>query len=106
MTINPCSVASYASIQMQPDMYYVLGDPTLTEGTYFFEDQPNNCGYEQVTVITGDTSFSTHDETNREFTIPQTFDYSLVGEYPFQITSTIKVWDDYTKTTFTEHEAI
>ena len=70
-------------------MYYSLGEPTLTEGTYLFEDQPNNCGYNQVTTVTGTPSFSTLDEVNRAVTVPQTTDYFLIGEYPVNIKSTI-----------------
>ena len=37
--------------------------------------------------------------------MPQTSDNALVGQYPITIESKIQVWDDYTKTTFTEHIA-
>ena len=48
-------------------------------------------------------SWAVHDDTKREFTVPQTSDIARVGAYPVSIASSIEVWDDYTKTTFTTH---
>ena len=44
-----------------------------------------------------------HDDFNRDFTIFETFDHSLIGVYPVTISVSIEVPDDYTKTTFTTH---
>ena len=47
-------------------------------------------------------SFVTHNLATADFTIPQTFDLALIGEYKVRIRSEISIPDDFTKTTFTK----
>ena len=50
--------------------------------------------------MAGLPAFVQHDATSHDFTILQTLDKSLVGIYTVEITTTIAVPDDYTKSTF------
>jgi len=52
--------------------------------------------------VTNLPSFATHNLATADFTIPQTFDLALIGEYKVRIRSEISIPDDYTKTTFTK----
>ena len=56
--------------------------------------------------MNGLPAFAQHDATSREFTILETYDHSFVGIHPVEITATIQVPDDYTKSTFTTHTIV
>ena len=56
--------------------------------------------------MTGVPAFVQHDATSRDFTILETYDHSLVGIYPVEITTTIQVPNDYTKLSFTTHTIV
>ena len=46
ITVNPCIVDNLISTVTMSDMTYRIGNPDLTQGSYFFADSPNSCGYE------------------------------------------------------------
>ena len=56
--------------------------------------------------MTGVPTFVQHDAVGRDFTILETLDISIVGVYPVEITTTIQVPDDYSKSTFTTHTIV
>ena len=105
ITITPCVVASYNNVSVQGDITDRIGDPDKTQGTYSFVESPNVCGYTPTISVTGLPVFVFHNTVNRKFTILKSSDESLIGAYPVTIKSTIKVWNDYTKTTFKEYTA-
>ena len=82
------------------DIIYRIPDDSITQGTYVFEDKPNQCGYDQTITVSGVPFWAVHDDSKREFIVPKTSDITRVGAYPVTIESTIQVYDDYTKTTF------
>ena len=73
---------------------------TLTDGLYVFDEEPV-CNYPETVTLTNLPSFVTHNEASSDFTIPQTGDLSLLGEYPVTIRSEICVPDDHTQNTCT-----
>ena len=91
-----------SSSAIMPDITFYIGDSTITEGTYGFEDLPNNCGNEQTVTISGLPSFVTHDPINRVFTIPSNTDDTKIGAYTVTITSKISVRNDISSTSETE----
>ena len=73
---------------------------TLTDGLYVFDEDPV-CNYPEIVTLTNLPAFVTHNEGSSDFTVPQTGDLSLLGEYPVTIKSEICVPDDYTQDTCT-----
>ena len=88
-----------------PDVTYRIGDIDMTVGSYSFQEQPKICDYEQTITLDGVPDFVEHDDLNREFTVFETYDQSLVGSYPVTIKTLISVPTDYTKTSFVDYEA-
>ena len=97
LTIHPCSVTSLVNTDVQPDIVYRLSDATITLGTYKMDESPSNCGYDMTMSVQNLPAWASHDDTNREFTVPLTTDQSLIGVYPVTIFGEVQVWDDYTK---------
>ena len=67
-----------------------------------FEQSPT-CGYpETLKLLNFDavSSFMTHDKTNQDFTIKETTDLRLIGEYTFTLRSEISVPKDHSKTAY------
>lgn len=68
-----------------------------------FEQQPN-CGYKETfTLINFDrvSSFMSHNEASQDFTVLESQDQRLIGEYTFTVKSEISVPTDHSKTAFT-----
>ena len=53
--------------------------------------------------MAGVPDFVIHDDVARTFTIPETYDHSLIGSYQVTIDVTIQVPTDHTKSAYTEH---
>jgi hypothetical protein len=79
---------------------YNVGAPSLTSPKYTFDESPP-CLYPETVTLTNLPSFVTHNLATSDFTIPQTFDLALIGEYKVHIRSEISIPDDYTKTKYT-----
>ena len=96
--VAACLVTDYTATTVVTRIEYVIGSSTLTDGFYEFMENPD-CGYPETVTLTGLPTFVTHNENNSDFTIPQTSDLSLLGEYPVTIRSEICVPDDHTQST-------
>ena len=68
----------------------------MTDGFYVFDEDPV-CNYPESVTLTDLPNFVTHNEGSSDFTIPQTGDLSLLGEYPVTIRSEICIPDDHTQ---------
>ena len=101
--IEPCLVTSYDSTIVAGPIEYFVGDPDETDGAYAFADTPA-CNYPQHLTLTDLPVWTVHNEATQDFTIPQFFDLSLIGEYVVTVHSQISVPNDYTNTTFTVME--
>ena len=105
--IEPCLVSSYLDTTKITQIVYNIGALTLTDGLYVFDEDPV-CNYPEKVTLTDLPSFVTHNESSSDFTVPQTGDLSLLGEYPVTIRSEICVPDDHTQSTcstmFVEYE--
>ena len=97
--VEPCLVSNYSGSKIVTLIEYLIRDPTLTDGNYAFEQTPA-CGYEQTVTIINLPTFATHNEADADFTVPETTDINLIGEYIVTVRSEIQVPTDHTKTTF------
>ena len=93
--IEPCLVNSYTDTTKIDKIIYNIGALTITDGLYVFDEDPV-CNYPENVTLTNLPSFVTHNEASSDFTIPQTGDLSLLGEYTVTIKSAICVPDDHT----------
>ena len=88
--VENCLVNSYQQTTTVTEIIYNIGDPTLTDGSYAFEETPV-CGYPETVTLTNLPTFVTHNEANSDFTISQTNDLNLIGQYTVTIKSEICV---------------
>ena len=98
--IEECIVDTYTADLVIDVISYNIGAPTLTSPKYTFEESPP-CFYPETVTLTNLPPFVTHNEATSDFTIPQTSDLSLIGEYIVTLRSEISIPDDYTMTTYT-----
>ena len=99
--IDPCLITTYAAAPIPGPIYYTIGDPGITDGTYIFNESPV-CNYPETVTISPTLPFwISHSLASSDFTIPQTADLSLIGEHTFTIRSEIQVPDDFTGDTTT-----
>ena len=95
--IEPCLVNKYlASLEVE-DLIYNIGAPEMPNvGAYVFDEDPV-CNYPETVKLTTLPTFVTHNApVSDDFTIPQTADLNLIGQYPVTIRSEICVPDDHT----------
>ena len=97
--IEECLVDTYLADQVLTLISYNVGAPSLTSPIYTFEESPP-CYYAETVTITNLPVFVTHNLGSSDFTIPQTFDLSLIGEYTVTIRSEISIPDDSSMTTY------
>ena len=93
--IEPCLISTYTDTTTISRIVYNIGSLTITDGLYVFDEDPV-CNYPETVTLTNLPSFVTHNEASSDFTIPQTGDLSLLGEYTVTIKSEICVPDDHT----------
>ena len=93
--IEPCLVNTYTDTTTITRIVYNIGALTLTDGLYVFDEDPV-CNYPETVTLNNLPTFVTHNEASSDFTIPQTGDLSLLGEYTVTIKSAICVPDDHT----------
>jgi len=94
--IEPCLVTTYTATTSVTEIRYNIGTLEKTDGFYVFDEDPV-CNYPEIVTLTNLPPFVTHNEGSSDFTIPQTTDLSLLGEYTVSLKSEICVPDDYTK---------
>ena len=58
----------------------------MTDGFYEFDEDPV-CNYPETVTLTNLPNFVIHNEESSDFTIPQTGDLSLLGQYTVTIRS-------------------
>ena len=97
--IEPCVVNTYSDTLKVTLIEYFIGDPTLVDGKYMFEQDPF-CGYDETVTVSNVPAFAVHNDVSADFSVPTNSDLSLIGEYIITIRSEIQVPDDYTKSTF------
>ena len=98
-----CLVTTYTETTKITEIFYNIGSPTKTDGIYAFDESPV-CNYAETVTLTNLPAFVTHNEASSDFTIPQTLDLSLIGEYFVTINSKICVPFDETSCTTMEAE--
>ena len=98
--VEPCLVASYTDTTRVTEIRYNIGAASLTDGLYAFDESPV-CNYPETVTLTNLPPFVQHNEASSDFTIAQTTDLSLLGEYIVTLRSEICVPDDYTQATCT-----
>ena len=84
--IEPCLVSTYKDTTTITQIVYNIGALTLTDGLYIFDEDPV-CNYPETVTLTNLPSFVTHNEPTSDFTVPQTADLGLLGEYTVTIKS-------------------
>ena len=100
-----CEVTDYIATLRVTEIRYVIGGPALVQvGPYTFDEIPG-CGYPETVTLTDLPVFMTHNEASSDFTVPQSDDLNLIGEYTVNIRSEIQVPDDPTQSTFTTYDA-
>ena len=100
----PCQIVEYVATLKVTDIRYAISEPALLQvGSYSFDEVPL-CGYPETVTLTNLPLFVTHNEVSSDFSVPQSTDLSLIGEYTVNIKSEIQVPNDQTKSTFTTHE--
>lgn len=98
--VQGCVVNDYVATKTVTRIEYNIGASTLTDGLYEFDEEPV-CNYPETVTLTNLPTFVTHNEASSDFTIPQTGDLSLLGEYSVTIRSEICVPEDHTQSTCT-----
>ena len=58
-------------------------------GPYTFDEEPF-CGYPETVTLTNLPTFLTHNEDSSDFTVQESSDLSLIGEYTVNIKSEIR----------------
>ena len=101
--IEPCIVNTYTATTSITEIVYNIGALEKTDGLYVFDEDPV-CNYPETVTLTNLPVFVNHNEAQSDFTIPQTTDLSLLGEYIVNIKSEICVPDDHTQATCTPFE--
>ena len=93
--MQPCVVNTYSEGIIAGPIVYSIGNPALTDGLYSFIEDPG-CGYPFVITVTNLPAFATHNTGPKDFTIAQTNDLSLRGEYTVTIKAELFFPTDYT----------
>ena len=91
--VGNCQVSSYFATTYVTELVYNIGDSTLQGGSYVFSEDPI-CNYPETVTFENLPAFVTHNESTSDFTIPQTLDLALIGEYVVTIKSEICVPED------------
>ena len=86
--MEPCIVTTYEASTQITVIVYNVNQATLTDGSYVFDESPV-CNYPETVTVTNLPAFATHNELTSDFTIPQTNDLSLIGEYTVTLRSEI-----------------
>ena len=87
--VETCLVTDFTATVKVVELRYNVGAPSLTDGTYAFEETPI-CGYQQTINLTDLPTFVTHNvPASQDFTIPSTTDLSLIGEYTVNISGSV-----------------
>ena len=97
--VNPCIVTSYSALPVASDLSYAIGSPTVTSSFYSFKEEPA-CKYPETIQIIDLPPWASHSVFTRTFSVPQTFDLSLIGAYQVSIKADLEVPDDNTLTTY------
>ena len=66
--VEPCTVDSYIDTLRVTTIEYYLGEPSLTGGSYAFEQVPM-CGYDETITVTNLPIFAYHNPSTQDFTI-------------------------------------
>ena len=105
--IEPCLVNSYVATTTVTEILYNIGAPSKTDGRYGFDEAPV-CNYPEKVTVTNLPVFAKHNPATSDFTVPQTTDLTLLGEYIVTLRSEICVPNDHTKaackTMFVEYD--
>ena len=88
--VQSCKLDSFTASKTPEAVVYQIGQPGITSGTYAFEQKPA-CGYEQRIVIENLPDFATHNAASGDFTIPQTVDLSILGQYSVTVRAEIDI---------------
>ena len=86
VTVDPCVIDGYAAYNEPKLLSYVIGDPAVNGGNYYFAEA---CNYPGTITLSRLPIFVVHNEATRDFTITSTDDLRLEGSYSIEITSTI-----------------
>ena len=57
--VQPCSVVNYSDTLKASEIRYMIGEPSLTAGSYTFDEDPF-CGYPETVTLTDLTQFVAH----------------------------------------------
>ena len=72
------------------EIRYSIGSPAMPNvSPYTFDEEPL-CGYPETVTLTNLPSFLTHNEDSSDFTVQESSDLSLIGEYIVNIKSEIR----------------
>ena len=81
-------------------MYNIGGSTLANISPYAFEQQPS-CGYLEQVTLTNLPTFVTQNVPEADFTVPSSFDLSLIGQYTVTIRGEIQVPVDAKKSQYT-----
>ena len=86
----PCVLLQYVDTLRVGEIRYAIGGSTMPNvGHYTFEEEPF-CGYPETVTLTNLPTFLTHNEDSSDFTMQESSDLSLIGEYIVNIKSEIR----------------
>ena len=101
--MEPCRIFSFEGDPIVNDLYYTIGQQSVTSGKYGFI-QDKNCGYEETFAVNGvDPKWITHNTATKDFTVPFTMDNAAEGTYVITIRNEISVPDSADKLQYTKH---
>lgn len=67
--MNPCIVTDYIDSLRVIEIRYALGEPSLQDGDYIFDEVPF-CGYPETVTLMNLPAFVTHNGAGSDFTVP------------------------------------
>ena len=81
VVIEPCVVDTYLDTLTAATIVYELGTPSLMNVSPFLFEQFPPCGYAETVSTTSLPGFVTHNMVEYDFTVPESYDLSLIGIY-------------------------
>ena len=79
---------SYSAGKKVTTIIYNIGAPNLTDGSYFFEEDPA-CNYPETVTLTNLPNFVEHNAQSSDFMITRNDDLNIIGAYTVSIRSEI-----------------
>lgn len=84
-------MSSYDVTTYAADITYFLGTPDMKNVSPYLFTQNPDCGYAETVTLTNLPAYVTHDGTVKDFSVPENYDLSLIGQQTVVIRGEIQV---------------